>query len=116
MNIDKDDAKKWEHEAREKEEKITQWGCFGIVFMCHCFIKDGYLIYFIPLAFSLFSIGADWYSDWRYYHYYEEHIDDNKEEIVPPNFNELWRLVPFALAMLSFMIFYLHYYLLIKID
>lgn len=109
MKVDIDEASKWDHECRIKEEKITQWVCFSLVFICHSFIKDGYLIYFIPLASSLFSIGADWYSNWRIYYFYEK-----REKI--PKFYESWRIVPFILAMLSFAILYLHYYLLIKID
>lgn len=114
---DEKEANEFTREARKKEEKITQWVCFGLVFICHCFIKDGYLIYFIPLISSLFSIGADWYSNWRAYYYYEKYNRDNRYNrgFTLPDLNEGWRIVPFIIAMLFFAILYLHYNLLIKI-
>ena len=113
LRMDEKEANEFTREARRKEEKITQWVCFGLVFICHCFIKDGYLIYFIPLISSLVSIGADWFSNWRAYYYYEK--CNNKENFTLQDFNEGLRIGSFILAMLSFAIFYLHYNLLIKI-
>ena len=95
-------------EARRKEEKITQWVCFGLVFMCHCFIKDGYLFFGIPLFCSIFSIGADWVSNWRAYYYYEK--CDDKENFTLPDFDKRLILAPFVLAMLSFAILYIKLY------
>lgn len=107
--VDKEKAIELTLESRRKEEKITQWVCFGLVFMCHCFIKDGYLFFGIPLLCSLFSIGADWYSNWRGYYYYEKYNDNNKG-FTTPHFNEKLRLVPFGLAMASFAILYIILY------
>lgn len=128
MNLTEDEANKWDHECRAKEEKITQWACFGIVAISYCFIKDGYLLFSIPLVFSLFSVIADWISNFVFYYFYEKDKDDNKEETVLidwysncscdsyelhykkqneisiPGFSEFWRLVPFLLAILSFAI------------
>lgn len=110
MEMENDEVKKMSQECRNKNENMHQWACYGIIYMCHCFMKeDGHLLYFIPMLFSVFSICADWCSNWRFYKPYE------KEGKVL-DFNENWCLVPAGGAILSFAILYLHYNLLIKIG
>lgn len=116
MISSREECDKWEHETRMKNDQIHNMICFGLLFICHYFIiSNGCLFYLIPLLLSLFSIGADWYSNWNFYYYYEEHIDDSEGGLVIPPFSDNWILVPFALAILSYLAIFLNNYLLILI-
>lgn len=108
LELTEEEALKLDFEARRKNDSILHYICFGIILGCHYFIiNGGYLLYFIPLLFSLFSIGADFYSNWRIYYYYEKYNDSNKDIIVP-DFGYCWYLIPAVCAILSYLILLLN--------
>ena len=111
MVLTKDEATKWDIESRAKNDKILHYICFGIILGCHYFIINGHSSYFIPLILSLISIGFDWCSNFVFYHYYEKY-KYNEDDIVIPGFSDNWSLVPFACAILSYLVLLMNMFLI----
>lgn len=102
IEVTKEDLSKIDLDIREKNDKILHYICFGIISMCHYFIiSSEYLSYFIPLAFSLLSIGADWYSNYSFYRYVENHYDSGDIDLkdMDPLIN-----ISFAFAILTYLV------------
>lgn len=104
MKINMEEGAKWDRECRQKNDRILHLICFGIISMCHYFIiSNEYLLYFIPLILSLLSIGADWYSNWEYYHKFEWLCETSPDEAISGKCKDPYILVPFAFAILTYL-------------
>lgn len=100
-----EELNKLDLDERKKNDKILHYICFGIISICHYFIiSSEYLFYFIPLMFSLFSVGVDWYSNYRFYHYVENHYSEASTEGLEQKDIDIWINVSFAFAVLTYLV------------